>query len=255
MSDILVHKADQIATLTINRPEKRNAMTLAMWQALPDLMADVEDDPAIKVLLVTGGAHFSAGADISEFRTVRKGATGGRTYNAAVEAGETALAELTKPSIAVVHGFCIGGGCELALACDVRLAGDGARFAITPARIGLVYSMSGTRRLVDTVGPAWAKQILFTGDQMSAEQALRIGLVNEVHPSEELDGRARELASSIATRAQTSVLSSKAIVGRILRGQQTEDAGVEAMYEHGYTSRDYAEGVAAFVEKRTAVFD
>lgn len=243
-----------VATLKIDRPEKRNAMSLEMWAAIPDLIDRVDGDEHIKVLVVRGDDHFSAGADISEFATVRSGAAGGRAYNATVDAAEVAVADLAKPTIAAVTGFCIGGGCELALACDMRIASEEARLAITPAKLGLVYTLRSTRTLVETVGPAWARQILFTGDQLDARQALQIGLVNEVHPRADLNGRVQEVATTIAERAQVAVRSSKDIVRRVLDGQLDEDDSVHALYEAGYASDDYAEGVAAFAAKRTPDF-
>ncbi len=253
MSEITLTKSGRTATLRLERPEKRNAMTLDMWRRIPELVAEVEDDPDVRVLLVAGGQHFSAGADIVEFTTVRSTVSGGRLYDKVVEAAEDALAGLSKPTIAVISGYCIGGGCELALACDLRVSAADARFAITPSKVGLVYSMTGSRRLVEAVGPAWAKQLLFLGDQISAETALRIGLVNEVLPPEEVVPYAVAMAERLAGRAQVSVTSSKRIIGQILAGER-EDETVHALYEKGYSSADYAEGIAAFTEKRPPRF-
>lgn len=245
--------AGAVATLTINRPAKRNAMSYDMWSALPGLMASVEADDAVRVLVIRGGDHFSAGADIAEFSTLRSGADGAARYGEAVHAGERAIVSLSKPTIAAVHGFCVGGGCEIALACDMRLAAADARFGITPAKLGIIYSFTSTKQLVDVVGPAWAKQILFSGELIDAEVALRIGLVNEVHPAASLDGRVKELASVIAARSQVSVRGAKAIVGRIVEGEH-EDAAVHSLYDAAVHSADYVEGVAAFLEKRPPRF-
>lgn len=251
---VTLTRAGRTAILRLDRPEKRNAMTLEMWKQIPEVVARAESDPEVRVLLVTGGEHFSAGADIAEFATVRSTVEGGRHYDAAVETAENSLAALTKPTIAVISGFCVGGGCELALACDLRICSSDARFAVTPAKVGLVYSMTGTRRLVEAVGAAWAKQLLFLGDQISADTALRIGLVNDVLPPDALESQVAELADRLAGRAQFSVASSKQIVGRILAGEPEDDA-VRALYDQGYASRDYAEGIAAFVERRPPQFD
>ncbi|GLZ33365.1 enoyl-CoA hydratase [Lentzea sp. NBRC 105346] len=245
--------AGPVATVTINRPAKRNAMSHEMWSALPGLMDAVAQDDSVRVLVIRGGDHFSAGADIAEFSTLRRGAEGAAKYGAAVHAGERAIAELGKPTIAAVHGFCVGGGCEIALACDLRLAADDARFGITPAKLGIVYNFTSTKQLVDVVGPAWAKQILFSADLIDAATALRIGLVNEVHPPAELDGRVKELAETIASRAQVSVRGAKEIVNRITDGGH-EDLAVEALYAEAAHSADYAEGVTAFLEKRPPRF-
>jgi enoyl-CoA hydratase/carnithine racemase len=243
----------RVAILTIDRPQRRNAMSFAMWSALPGLIEEVRAARA-RVLIIRGTEHFSAGADISEFATLRAGAQGARRYGAAVHAGERAIAELEIPTIAAISGFCIGGGCEIALACDLRIAADDAQFGITPAKLGIVYSFTSTNQLVDTVGPAWAKQILFTADIIDAPTALRIGLVNELTPTVELLDRARELAERIASRAGVSVRGAKQIIGRIADGQHAEDDAMHAIYDEAVLSPEYAEGVAAFLEKRQPDF-
>jgi enoyl-CoA hydratase/carnithine racemase len=245
---------DRIATLRIDRPERRNAMSFRMWSALPDLMAEVAAAPDVRVLVIRGTDHFSAGADISEFATLRRGPEGARKYGGAVHAGERAIAELPVPTIAAISGFCIGGGCEIALACDLRLAADNARFGITPAKLGIVYSFTSTRQLVAAVGPAWAKQILFSGELIDAPTALRIGLVNETHPVDALDSRVTELAETIASRARVSVRGAKQIIGRIGEGQVEEDEKVVALYDEAVLSADYEEGVTAFLAKRPPNF-
>src|SRR5882757_7508696 len=197
-----------IATLTIDRPEKRNAMTYEMWSALPDLLGKMAADDAVRALVIRGTDHFSAGADISEFAALRADSAGARRYGAAVHAGERSIATLGKPTIAAVTGVCVGGGCEIALACDLRIAAADARFGVTPAKLGIVYNATSTKRLVDAVGPSWARQILFTGDLLDAATALRIGLVNELH--DDPVARATELATTMASRAQVSVQGSKA---------------------------------------------
>lgn len=245
---------DAVATLTIDRPAKRNAMSYEMWSALPDLLGKVEADESVRALVIRGTDHFSAGADISEFTTLRADAEGARRYNAVVHAGERSIARLSKPVVAAVTGVCVGGGCEIALACDVRIAADDARFGITPAKLGIVYNLTSTKRLVDAVGPAWASQILFTAELVDAPTALRIGLVNELHPAGDVVARATALAATMASRAQVSVRGSKAIIGRVLDGHHAEDDTVRAMYENSVTSTDYAEGVRAFLDKRAPRF-
>ncbi|HEY0450770.1 enoyl-CoA hydratase/isomerase family protein [Actinophytocola sp.] len=241
-----------VATLTIDRPAKRNAMSFEMWSALPGLLGKVEADDSVRALVIRGTDHFSAGADISEFTTLRADPDGARRYGAAVHAGERSIATLTKPTIAAVTGVCVGGGCELALACDLRIAADDARFGITPAKLGIVYNATSTKQLVDAVGPAWARQILFTGELVDAATALRIGLVNELHPDPA--ARATELATAMAARAQVSVRGAKTIIGRITEGHFDEDETVHALYEASVTSDDYAEGVRAFLAKRPPRF-
>jgi enoyl-CoA hydratase/carnithine racemase len=243
--------AGPVATLTIDRPAKRNAMSFEMWSAIPGLLSSLGS--SARVLVIQGGEHFSAGADISEFTTLRSGAEGATRYSDAVHAAERAIAMFDRPTIAVINGFCIGGGCEIALACDIRIAADDARFGITPAKLGIVYNFTSTKKLVEAVGPAWARQILFTGEIISASTALRIGLVNELHPAGELAGRAKELSSTIAGRSQVSLAGAKTIINMITDGRP-EDSSVEDLYSSAVQSADYAEGVRAFLEKRPPRF-
>ena len=250
MDELRLTVTDRIATLTINRPARRNAMSFAMWSALPDLMAEITATQDARVLVIRGTEHFSAGADIGEFATLRSGPDGARRYSAAVHAGERAIADLCLPTIAAISGFCIGGGCEIALACDIRIATADARFGITPANLGIVYNATSTRQLVQAVGPAWAKQLLFSGDLIDATTALRIGLVNEIAT----DGRAAELATRIASRAAVSLRGSKQIINRIGTGEPIDGPDVDRLYDDAVTSTDYAEGVSAFLAKRDPVF-
>lgn len=243
-----------VATLTIDRPAKRNAMSFAMWLTLPGLLDKVEADDSVRVLVIRGVGDFSAGADIAEFVTLRAGADGARRYAAAVRAGERAIATMTKPVIAAITGNCIGAGCEMALACDLRVAADDSRFGIPPANLGIIYSVTSTLQLVNAVGPAWAKQILYTGQPVDAATALRIGLVNELCPAADVGVRAAELARRIASRAQISVRGAKMIVNRIADGRLDEDEEVLALYEASAASDDYAEGVRAFLDKRPPNF-
>ncbi|MGH3880604.1 MAG: enoyl-CoA hydratase/isomerase family protein [Actinophytocola sp.] len=241
-----------VATLSIDRPAKRNAISFEMWSALPGLLGSVATDDDVRALVVRGTDHFSAGADISEFAALRADPDGARRYGAAVHAGERAIATLPKPTIAAVRGVCVGGGCEIALACDFRIAAEDARFGITPAKLGIVYSATSTKHLVDAVGPAWARQILFTGELLDAATALRIGLVNEL--CADPVARANELATTMASRAQVSVRGAKMIIARITAGHFDEDDSVHALYEASVRSDDYAEGVRAFLEKRPPRF-
>jgi len=241
-----------VATLTIDRPAKRNAMSYEMWSALPALLGRVRHAPAVRVLVIRGGEHFSAGADIGEFTRLRRGADGAARYGEAVHGGAQAIASLGKPTIAAVSGYCVGGGCEIALACDIRVASTGARFGIPPAKLGIVYSLPSTKRLVDAVGPAWAKQILFGAELLDASTALRIGLVNEVH--EDVDAGVERLSALIAARAQVSVRGAKTIVDLVIDGRCEETGEVRALYDEAVHSAEYEEGVRAFLEKRPPRF-
>ena len=177
---------DHVATLRINRPEKRNAMSVAMWRALPGLLAPLGSDPGVRVLVLTGAeGTFCSGADISEIA----GLSEGGDDTGLIVTAERALTAFPKPVIAMIEGFCVGGGCQLALACDLRFAAEDARFGITPAKLGVVYPLSSTRRLVDLVGPSTAKFLLFSAELVDAGRALRTGLVDEVLAPEALPQR------------------------------------------------------------------
>lgn len=254
--DLVVERSGAVATLTLNRPDSRNAIRLGMYEELPRLLAQIDADTAVKVLVVRGAGRraFASGADISEFQEVRGNAESARSYNERVAATEQALAGLRKPTIAMVHGYCFGGGCGLALACDLRFADERARLAITAAKLGLVYGLGSTKRLVDLVGPARAKWILMSGQPVDAETALRVGLVDEIVPADDLERHTYEFAELLTTRAQFSVRAAKEIVGRIVAGQTEEDDATRELRNSSFDTPDYAEGVRAFLGKRPPVF-
>ena len=253
---IAVSVEDGVATIELTRPDKHNAISYAMWNGFARLMPVLADDPEVEVVLMRGtaGGPFSAGADIAEFTTLRADAAGAKRYGEAVEAGEQAIIAFPKPTIAAIEGFAIGGGTQVAEACDLRVCGDDSRFGVTPAKLGIVYALPSTARLVETVGPAWARWILLTGDLVDAATALRIGLVHEVVASGSVLDRARSLAQTIASRAEVSLLGGKAMVARVASGRLDEDDEVLAIYESSWASGEYAEGVAAFLEKRSPDF-
>lgn len=258
-NDLIVERSgpdNAVATLILNRPDSHNAIRLGMYEDLPGLLADIDADPSVKVLVVRGAGRkaFASGADISEFRAVRADAESARAYNERVAEAERALEGLSKPTIAMVHGYCIGGGCGLALACDVRFADEGARFAITPAKLGLVYSLESTKRLVDIVGPAQAKWILMSGQQVGAARARELRLADEVLPADDLKKQTYEFAELICSRAQYSVRATKTIIGRILSGQSEDDDVTRDLRNSSFDTEDYAEGVRAFLEKRSPRF-
>jgi enoyl-CoA hydratase/carnithine racemase len=254
--DLVVERSGAVATLVLNRPDSHNAVRLGMYEALPDLLAEVDGDQAVKVLVVRGAGQkaFASGADISEFREVRANAETARAYNERVAAAEHALEGMSKPTIAMVHGYCIGGGCGLALACDLRFVDERARFGITPAKLGLVYSLDSTKRLVDVVGPSRAKWILMSGQLVNADRAHQIGLADEVVPTDDLEKLTYEFAELLCTRAQFSIRATKQIVTRILAGQTEDDEATRDLRNSSFDTDDYAEGVRAFLEKRPPTF-
>jgi enoyl-CoA hydratase/carnithine racemase len=251
-----VATADGVATISFTRPDKHNAISFAMWHAFGRLMPLLAQDDEVDVVVVRGtpGGPFSAGADIAEFTTLRADPDGARRYGEAVTAGEQALIAFPKPTVALIEGFAIGGGSQVALACDLRVCETGSRFGITPAKLGIVYALGSTARLVETVGPAWARWILLTGDLLDADTALRIGLVHEVVEPGAVEARVAALARTLASRARVSVTGGKLMVAKAATGQHEEDAEVLAAYERSWTSGEYAEGVAAFLAKRAPDF-
>ncbi|MFA7763786.1 enoyl-CoA hydratase/isomerase family protein [Streptomyces sp. NPDC048723] len=248
--------ADGVATIVISHPAKRNAMTAAMWRALPELVAGLADDPAVRVLVLTGaGPTFCAGADISSLTgdagdpgdSGTAGAAGAADPRALAVAAEEALAAFPKPTLAAIRGFCVGGGSQLAAACDLRFAEEGASFGVTPAKLGIVYPASSTRRLASLVGPAWAKYLLFSAELIGAETALRAGFLNELLPAGQLDKRVAEFTRILASRSQLTQAAAKEFAdGRTDRDAYWEDQAAG--------SEDTAEGVAAFLERRTPRF-
>ncbi|MEU5262735.1 enoyl-CoA hydratase-related protein [Amycolatopsis sp. NPDC021455] len=245
----------EVARLTLTRPEKMNAITYGMWAAIPDVVAEVEADRALKVLVITGvGKHFSAGADISEFGELRTTAEGAASYDKAVEGAVAALTAMRKPSVAMIQGNCIGGGCQISVACDFRFAAEGARFGITPAKLGIVYHFGSTRQLVSLVGPAHAKYFLLSGELIDAGRAREIGLLNDVFPAGELEPSTLAFVSTLCSRSQASVRGMNRIIEKIVAGQETPDAEVEEIRADALHGVDYAEGVAAFLERRPPRF-
>ncbi|MBA2810423.1 enoyl-CoA hydratase/isomerase family protein [Streptomyces sp. KM273126] len=240
--ELLHSVTDGVATVVIHHPAKRNAMTVGMWRALPPLLDDLVADPAVRALVLTGeGDTFCAGADISTLRESPDEA------QAPAGLAEEALAAFPKPSLAAVRGYCVGGGSQLAAACDLRFAEEGALFGVTPAKLGIVYPASSTRRLVSLVGPGTAKYLLFSGELIDAERALRTGLVDEVLPQGELGKRVGEFTRVLVSRSQLTQAAAK----EFANGRTDRDAH---WAEQARGSGDTAEGVAAFLERRAPRF-
>lgn len=242
-----------LATLRFDRSEKRNALTQAMWEALPGLITRaVEADAGVLILAGAAGGPFSAGADISEFAAGVGDENWRRANQAAIRGAMTALAETPIPTIALVEGHCVGGGCGLALCCDLIVASPSARFGITPAKLGLVYSLADTARLLQRVGPAQAKRILFGGELIDATEAERIGLVELV--AEDAPACAHAVAGQWLAASKHSQRESKAMIGRILRGQTSDDEETLSLFAAAFDGADFAEGSQAFLERRAPKF-
>jgi enoyl-CoA hydratase/carnithine racemase len=243
MEPQLLHRvSDGVATVVIHHPAKRNAMTAGMWEALPPLLDAMAAHPAVRVLVLTGeGGTFCAGADISTLRGSPQ-----QAQTLAVLA-EEALAAFPKPTLAAIRGHCVGGGSQLAAACDLRFAEEGALFGVTPAKLGIVYPASSTRRLVSLVGPGTAKYLLFSGELIDAARALRTGLLDEVQAEGELGKRVAEFTRVLASRSQLTQAAAK----EFANGRTDRDAH---WADQARGSGDTAEGVAAFLERRRPEF-
>jgi enoyl-CoA hydratase/carnithine racemase len=251
---LLLGQDGTVATLTINRPERRNALTYAMFERIPSLVAEAAEIPGVRALVLrgAGGQAFSAGADIAEFERIRSTPDQAEGYDQVVSAAEDALESFPAPVIAAISGYCYGGGCNLALACDIRFAAAGARFAITPAKLGLVYPLRSTKRLVDLVGPSRAKIILMSGSEFDAGRAQSFGLVDEV--CEDADQAVAEFTALLATRAPGTQRAVKDAVNRIVDGVTRDDERHAQLRAAALAGPDYAEGVRAFMERRAPAF-
>ncbi|HEY8480271.1 MAG TPA: enoyl-CoA hydratase/isomerase family protein [Spirillospora sp.] len=241
--------AGGVATITIDRPAKRNAMSAEMWRALPALLDDLAADREVRVVVITGaGGDFCAGADIAELADIHRDDD---SHLATV--AETALAAFPKPTLAAIEGYCVGGGCQLAAACDLRFAADDARFGITPARLGIVYPAAATTRLVRLVGPSAAKYLLYSADLIDADHALRLGLVDEVVPAGGLRARVAAFTETLASRSLLTQQATKEIVDVIAAGGPVEGTAARWL-EKMAASGEAKEGVAAFLERRAPDF-
>ncbi len=246
----------EIARVVIDRPAKRNAMSLEMWRAVPALMAEVERDPQVKLAIVQGVDErcFAAGADISDIAERLGDADAGEAYIDDVHAAERSIADCAKPTIAMIQGECIGGGVELALACDLRFASTDSRFGVTPAKLGICYSMSSTRRLVQLIGPGMTKDILFTGRLFDAAEAARIGLVDRVVPPGDIVAETQAMAEAICRGSQYSVRHAKRNIRAIIDGAATEPPDLRQTRIDAFLGEDLREGASAYLKKRKPDF-
>lgn len=253
---VYLQKDGPIARLILNRPEKRNAMTYAMWQAVPRCVDDAENDPAIKVLIVQGVDRkaFAAGADIGEFEELFKTREGSADYSDAVRGAEQALGNFSKPAIAMIHGDCFGGGVELAIACDLRFASTESRYGVPPAKLGVVYSLTSTRRLVELMGPGKTRDLLFSGRAVQSEEALDMGLVERLYAPDDLEAETTAYAESLLGNSQFSIRAGKKIVREILKGATSEDDEIRDLRIDGFFGEDTREGIRAYKEKRKPDF-
>ena len=254
---MIAEKDGAIGWITFNNPERRNAVSMAMWVALGDIVGDYAADDAIRVIVLKGAGDkaFVSGADISEFEEKRSSPETTKAYHEVSARASEALRHVGKPTIAMIRGFCIGGGVSVALGCDLRIASDNSRFGVPAAKLGLGYEYDGVKRLVDVVGPAFAKEIFYTARQFSAAEALAMGLINRMLPDAELDAYVRETAASIAANAPLTVGSIKTLVDEAVKDESARDMALcQQVVDRCFASEDYVEGRTAFMQKRKPMF-
>ena len=252
---IITHREGGVATLIFNNPEKRNALSLEMWEGMADALEAFDADPGVRAVILrgAGGRAFISGADISQFEERRSTEEKAAQYSAITDRAWLALARTRKPVIAAIEGFCIGGGLAVAMKADIRIATHDSVFGVPAARLGIAYPIEAIRDLHNLVGPSEAKWILFTGTQIDAEHALRIGLINKVVAKAELDAAVSELTHTLADNAPLSMQASKETVDQIAR----DSIDRKRLHELGVAcieSTDFAEGRRAFMEKRKPQF-
>lgn len=251
-----IEREGALAWVVFDHPERRNAITADMWHQIPLVARELDEDASVRVVILRGAGEvaFVSGADISEFEQQRRG-DGAAEYDVQNDRAFQALARIRRPVLAMVHGFCIGGGCALALTADMRFAAEDALFGIPAGRLGLGYGAAGLESLVRAVGFPAAKEIFFSARRFDADRAADMGLVNQVFPKEELETRVRELARDIANNAPLTLRAAKIAFSELAKpAAARDDAAVSAAIRSCFESEDYAEGVRAFLEKRAPRF-
>ena len=257
-SDKMISRRDgQVGYVIFNNPERHNAVSLEMWATVAEILQDFAKDPNVRVVVLTGagGKAFVSGADVSKFESERASLDATKVYNATVERANTGVYDFPKPTIAMIRGYCIGGGLGLAVCCDLRICSDNSRFGIPAAKLGLGYALPGVKRLTDLVGPAFAKEIFFTARQFDTEEARIMGFVNRIVPEAELEAYVKSYADTIAANAPLTVKAAKFIANEVMKDESKRDlARCAELVEQCFASRDYTEGRRAFMEKRKPAF-
>ena len=254
---MLSRKDGHVGYLIFNNPERHNAVSLDMWDATSRILETFAKDDDIRVVVITGagGKSFVSGADISKFESERSSLEAVKNYNKIVARANESISEFPKPTIAMIRGYCIGGGLGLAVCCDLRICSDNSKFGIPAAKLGLGYSYPGVKRLSDVVGPSFAKEIFFTARQFDAEEARVMGLVNRIVPAEELETYVKNYADTIANNAPLTVKTAKFIANETMRDESKRNlARCAELVEQCFKSNDYTEGRKAFMEKRKPAF-
>jgi enoyl-CoA hydratase len=254
---LIARKEGAIGWVIFNNPERHNATSYEMWQSFPIVLDAYTRDPEVRVIVFkgTGEKAFSAGADISQFKEKRSSAEAVKAYNEAADAASRALRECAKPTIAMVRGYCIGGGTAVAVGCDIRIAADDARFGVPAAKLGLGYRFDGIKRLASIVGPAFTAEIFFTARQFSAQEALQMGLVNRVVPAGDLESYTLDTVNSMAVNAPLTIAAVKRSLIELGKDDTQRDLALcQRMVDACFESADYKEGQTAFMEKRKPQF-
>jgi enoyl-CoA hydratase len=250
-------KDGNVGYVIFNNPERRNAVSLDMWEATARMLDGFDKDSEVRVVVLTGAGDkaFVSGADISRFEDERSNEEAIVRYNQAVERANAAVYNYPKPTIAMIRGYCIGGGVGLALCCDLRICSDDSRFGVPAAKLGLGYPFQGLKKLVDVVGPSFAKEIFYTARQFDAEEARIMGLVNRVVPAAELEAYVKTYAQTIADNAPLTIATTKFTIGEVVKEESKRNLEkCAAMVKQCFESNDYTEGRRAFMEKRKPVF-
>src|ERR1700710_1640565 len=248
---------DGVGIITFNNPEKRNAMSLDMWEGLGHALVELRDDPDVRVVILTGAGDkaFVSGADISQFEKTRHNAEASEEYSKKSAAQRALLADYPKPIIACIRGFCLGGGMQVAMAADIRIASDNSQYGIPAAKLGIAYAYGGLKHLVSLVGPSWARLIMYTGMRIDAAEAVRIGLVDRVVPDDGLWDATTEIARTISGNAPLAIKAAKITIAQVLKDPDQRDMGaIKAIGAACMDSEDFREGRRAFMEKRKPRF-
>ena len=254
---ILKHAAGGVGVITFNNPAKRNAMSLEMWEGFGEALAALRDDETVRVVILrgAGGKAFVSGADISQFEKTRHNAAASEEYAKRSAAQRALLADYPKPTIACIEGFCLGGGMQVAMLADIRLAAHGSQFGIPAARLGIAYGYDGLKHLVSLVGPSWARLLMYTGMRIDATEALRIGLIERLFPLDELWGETMTIAQTISENAPLAIKAAKITIAQVLKDESQRDmAAIKAIGHACMDSADFREGRQAFMEKRKPQF-
>ncbi len=256
-SYMIAEKDGAVGNMIFNNPKSHNAVKLEMWEAIPVILDFFETDPDIKVIVLKGAGEkaFISGADISEFEQNRSSPEAVKYYEDVADSAMERLAKATKPTICAIRGYCIGGGAGISLGCDMRIATENSKFGVPAAKLGVGYRLAGIRKLVDVVGPSFAKEIFFTARQFTAPEALTMGLINRMTGVDELETVVGDYCDLIAANAPLTIDSVKRIVAEVTKGDGMADAELcEQLVQDCFASEDYTEGRTAFMEKRKAVF-